>query len=410
MIIIKKRGEIDMVDLKVAVIGIGNCGSNIAHEAKEKFGIMGAAINTCKDDLSFHVGVIPTFLIGDGGGVGRDRTTAKYYLRQTINELLNNEELLAIVEEADIIFVPSSCAGGTGSGTSLLFAQILTSKLRDDTDKKVIPIGVAPVNSESLGSQLNFTDYMDDLLKSIDYIDGYMLYDNQKCDDHMNQDIVIRNVNKRIVDDIVTISGAQIHKSNGRSIDTQSMHTILRAKGRIVVARAEGFKDSNIKDAKDIEELLIRDLQTSPHVTIDRSQFVQEYGLIANLNANIYPYFNINVPTVCEYLGRPTDTFENILENDSQMMQNEVYLIASGLTFPSTRLLEANEILRAYDEEERQRKARLENIALNLDDLFNNECIKNIRSNRSSYQSSLSFRKKEPKQRRTLDDIFDIED
>ena len=70
-----------------------------------------------------------------------------------------------LINESDVIFIPSSCGGGTGSGISLLLTQALIALdqqrlMKEEGDigveeKFFIPIGVAPVTTEATGSQIN---------------------------------------------------------------------------------------------------------------------------------------------------------------------------------------------------------------------------------------------------------------
>lgn len=406
-----------MVDLKVGVIGVGNCGGNIARLAHDRLGIEAIAINTSKDDLAFHTDHIYTCLIGaNGEGVGKDRTAAKMYIRSAITSLISDKAVQKLINESDVIFIPSSCGGGTGSGISLLLTQALIALdqqrlMKEEGDigveeKFFIPIGVAPVTTEATGSQLNFTDYMKDLLEAMPHIGSYMLYDNSRCDNKRNQDEVIEAVNQRVVDDISVIRGDFVKKSNNRSIDTQSMRTILRAGGRLVVSYARGFKDSSISKSDDIENLLISDLQTSPHMLIDRNRLCSEFGVIANLSDNSYNCFNMNIPLVSSLTGRPTDSFENITINDSQMCENEVYLIVSGLPYPESKVIEVNKLLEEIAKEEEARIQAAENAAENLGDLFNSSGINTLRSNRGYHKTGRKLTG--TKDILSMDDIFKI--
>lgn len=184
------------------------------------------------------------------------------------------------------------------------------------------------------------------------------------------------------------------------------MRTILRAGGRLVVSYARGFKDSSISKSDDIENLIISDLQTSPHMLIDRNRICSEFGVIANLSDNSYNCFNMNIPLVTSLTGRPTDSFENITINDSQMCENEVYLIVSGLPYPESKVIEVNKLLEEIAKEEEARIQAAENAAENLGDLFNSSGINTLRSNRGYHKTGRKF--SGAKDILSMDDIFKI--
>ena len=110
-------------NLKIAVIGVGNGGSQSAISAVVR-GIPAMVVNTSEKDMNDAlIGQnIKGYVIGDGRGSGKDRDNAMALLKSNgkagLQNLLENPYLREIVEPADIVFVTFSTGGGTGSGIS----------------------------------------------------------------------------------------------------------------------------------------------------------------------------------------------------------------------------------------------------------------------------------------------------
>ena len=75
--------------LDVSVIGIGNCGSQIAALAMKKLNIPVLAINSSERDLQTLPSDVPNFMIGDAKGAGKERAAAKEMLKSSIMTILN---------------------------------------------------------------------------------------------------------------------------------------------------------------------------------------------------------------------------------------------------------------------------------------------------------------------------------
>ena len=112
---------------------------------------------------------IPKKLISDKEGLtqgaGKDRALAKKYLKDSVVNLIKDEDVLSLIPGLDVMFVVSSTGGGTGSGTAPVMAKVLSSTFKD---VKVIMVGVLPVNSEALSAHVNTLEYLNELYKVLD--------------------------------------------------------------------------------------------------------------------------------------------------------------------------------------------------------------------------------------------------
>ena len=316
--------------LEVGIIGLGNTGNQVAALAKEKLGIPVVAINSSEKDLETVPNNIPKKLISDkdglSAGAGKDRNLAKSYLKDSITNLLKDQEMIDMISQLDVAFVISSTGGGTGSGTAPLLANILEATF---ADTKVIMIGVLPVNNEALSAHVNTLEYLNELYKVMEN-QTYMLYDNDKCSG-MPSYKLLEKVNNEIVKDIDVLRCTYNFTTKLDSIDDRDAKRLISFPGRIVVSRVEDFKEKDT-DNMSIEDMLIDNIKKNCHVDAQRDKKIMASGIITNLSQVLTEEFDNNIPKVRDFTGDPIHAFNHIYVNDDRKMPNNVYLIMSGLT------------------------------------------------------------------------------
>lgn len=316
--------------LEVGIIGIGNTGNQVASLAKEKLGIPVLAINSSEKDLETVPNNIPKKLITDkdglSSGAGKDRQLAKTYLKDSITNLLKDQEIIELISPLDVVFIVSSTGGGTGSGTAPLLANIIEARF---VDTKVIMVGVLPVNSEALSAHVNTLEYLNELYKVMEN-QTYMLYDNDKCAGLPSYKLLDK-VNNEIVEDINVLRCNYNYTTKLDSIDDRDAKRLISFAGRIVVSRVEDFKEKDT-DNMTIEDMLIDNIKKNCHVEAQRDKKVMASGIITNLSQTLTEEFDNNIPKVRDFTGDPIHAFNHIYVNDDRKMPNNVYLILSGLS------------------------------------------------------------------------------
>ena len=337
--------------LEVGIIGIGNTGNQVASLAKEKLGIPVLAINSSEKDLETVPNNIPKKLITDkdglSSGAGKDRQLAKTYLKDSITNLLKDQEIMELISPLDVVFIVSSTGGGTGSGTAPLLANIIEARF---VDTKVIMVGVLPVNSEALSAHVNTLEYLNELYKVMEN-QTYMLYDNDKCAGLPSYKLLDK-VNNEIVEDINVLRCNYNYTTKLDSIDDRDAKRLISFAGRIVVSRVEDFKEKDT-DNMTIEDMLIDNIKKNCHVEAQRDKKIMASGIITNLSQTLTEEFDNNIPKVRDFMGDPIHAFNHIYVNDDRKMPNNVYLIMSGLSPVNDRI---NIISDRIDEiEERQK-------------------------------------------------------
>lgn len=184
--------------MKIAVIGIGQCGSNIADKfyainnyAKSFFGrrleilVDAFAINTDETDLA-GIGHIPKdkhhrIVVGAartfGHGVGKINLEGARIIKGT--HALIGDTVLSCrkFHESDAIVVSASAAGGTGSGGIGLMVKMLKERI----EKPVYAIVVLPFAYEEKGDNSCALVNTATCLKTVnEYADAVFLLDNER--------------------------------------------------------------------------------------------------------------------------------------------------------------------------------------------------------------------------------------
>lgn len=318
--------------LNVSIIGVGNCGNQVAALAYERLHIPVIAINSSEKDLETVPSSIPRVLLkkidGTSEGAGKDRKLAKEYMRDSAVAFFEKSEYTDIIDTSDIVFIVSSTGGGTGSGIVPVFSNILDQTYKGN--KKIITVGVLPSESESLDAHVNTFQYLTEL-KNVLVGQTYMLYDNEKASS-MPSYKAMEFINNEIVNDINVLRCFFNYTTKYDSIDSQDMMRILECAGRVMVTRLDNFKDKDC-DTVTIEQLLIDKMKKNAHVEGQRDKRVNETGLIVNLSNYLLEDFDTQLKSVKEFIGEPNHGYTHLYINAERSDPNNVFLIMSGLTF-----------------------------------------------------------------------------
>lgn len=335
--------------LKTGIIGIGNAGSQVAALCKERLQIEALAINSSERDLQTLPANLNKILIGDSKGAGKERLEAKNFLKDSIMNIIKNDKLTEVFDN-EVVFIASSTGGGTGSGTSILFANII-SEVYPKT--KVIIIGILPTLKEALSTQLNTIEYLKELYETMNDA-TYMLYDNDKLA-KLPSPQMMEKINNVIVDDISVIMGTYQLPTKFSSIDEKDMSNILSTKGRITIVSLKDIKEKDI-DETSLEDLIIEQFKINAHCEIQRDKIVNRTGVITNLSDRLNDKFDSHIPKVQEFIGSPVEEFEHIVINSDRHMTNNIFVICSGLTAINDRIRKINDRIDEIEEAQKQQE------------------------------------------------------
>lgn len=315
--------------LKIAVLGIGNAGNQVANLANQN-GIECFCVNTSERDLDTIDQGISVFLFGNSEGAGKDRTVAKNYVKTQYSALLNNDIFDRFLSDKDVVFVVSSTGGGTGSGVSIILADILS---RVYSNKVFINVGILPMLSESIGAQRNTLEFFKEL-KNLDK--SYMLYDNNKYK-NLSVNECMKKVNKEIVDMMKYIRGDYSYQSSYGMIDDADMYKILTVPGMINLSAFENFQEKDMEDNVALDSYMTKIIRTNATCVLDTDRIIKRMGIITNISKELTRYYDASFKAFKENIGEPFEIFEHYFVSEGEI-PNRYCVILSGLSIPDDRI------------------------------------------------------------------------
>ena len=325
-----------MISKKSAIIGIGNCGSQVADLAEKKYPDLfdSVFINTSEADLA----LVSTpdsplkFKIGNESeveGSGKDREKMKDYLQKDIfAKVLKNDMFQEAIGDKHYCFIVSSTAGGTGSGAAPIMYSILSQMF---PDVHFILIFVLPQINASLMELGNTQDYLKEIYTKPTVPLVYMAYDNETV-----KDLSIlagpAKVNNEIVEDLRTISCMDNYHAQFSSIDMADMENIVTNPGRLIVARInDHLSDKDLEDTT-LSDKFIHAIKHSCHAETDRNKKVDVWGTITYLTSVGYDLIKGPMESMYDFLGIPHTEYVHGAENTGKEELNFAYFLAGGLS------------------------------------------------------------------------------
>ena len=322
--------------LNISVVGIGNCGSQIAALAMKKLNVPVIAINSSERDIQTLPDDVPVYLMGDAKGAGKQRIMAKQMLKKSVMDILENPKLKDVFA-SDILFVVSSTGGGTGSGTAILMTNIIREVYTKGT---VVTVGVLPTLKEALSTQLNSVEYLKELYGTMTDT-TYMLYDNDRC--AKSAIAMMDSVNEQVVNDMDVIRGTYQIPTRYASIDERDMLNIIGTPGRLVVAGVRDIAKRRDADNIDIEDALIDALRTAPIADLEKDGVIARTGVISALSSDLNDRFDTHIPKVLNVVGTPVEEFEHVTVNTDRHLPSNVFIVCSGMSQANDRLRKIND-------------------------------------------------------------------
>jgi hypothetical protein len=315
--------------LKIAVLGIGNAGGQVANVACTR-GFATFCINSSEKDLDIINEEIPVFLLGNSEGAGKDRRVAKDFVKQYYKSLLT-DTFDEFMNKGDIIFIVSSTGGGTGSGMSIMLADILSRVYKN---KVFINIGILPTLTDSIGAQRNTLEYM----KEVNRLGkGYLLYDNNKYK-HLTPSTYMNNINREIVDGLCYLRGDYSFKTKYGMIDDADMFKLLTVPGMINVSYYENFMEKDMEDHVMLDTYIIKVMKNNGTCQLDKDRIIKRMGVIVNLSEDLSRYYSPAMEDFKANVGEPLEVFEHYYLKDDDAEPNRLGVILSGLSIPDDRI------------------------------------------------------------------------
>lgn len=320
---------------KAVIIGVGNCGSQVANLAERKYPDLfdSIYINTSESDLSMVSGKEELkFKIGDKDiieGSGKNRAKMKEFLMKDIERILGDENLQEVIRAKKYGFIVTSAAGGTGSGAGPVLMEIM-QQLFPDTN--FILVGVLPQIGASLMEQGNTLEFLNELYDVLGEDTTYMIYDNEATSS-MPPTKALEVVNENIVEDIRILTGIDNYPTPYESIDEADMESILTTPGRILVVRlTKNLTEKSMED-NNLSDMIVKAIKQSCHAETDRNKKVVRWGIITYFSDRVNSLYDLELTGLQDFIGTPVERFNhNAINESGKEPLNFMYLVASGLS------------------------------------------------------------------------------
>ncbi|STO12844.1 Cell division GTPase [[Flavobacterium] thermophilum] len=286
----------------ISFLGLGQAGGNIADEAAKQ-GFYSASINYSERDLeSLEYVNLKLKLIGSEG-IGKARSEA-------IRLMANNWDLATtFVKEnfshssIEIIFVPFSTAGGSGSGIAPVLLEILCQEM---PDKVFVSMPIIPDSTEAYISQKNCLECFEDLSQ----LDICTLpIDNEKFRANSLQfgkNVFYKTVNQKVIQIIQQLEQYTEQSSKYGVFDKKDLKALFQTKGLGTIAQCNlnDLKHQTEISESDIANLIKESWHQSCFADIEYNQIIsagiifdgeEEFMSILN-HQKIFSPFNNKMP------------------------------------------------------------------------------------------------------------------
>ena len=299
-----------MIKDKVAFIGLGACGSNIAL-LFQKRGYTCFYINGSEQDNKALAGARNILKLRDHDGFGGSREISEIALAKNLEII---DEIKKIKEE--IIYLVFSTAGSTGSGLAPILCDIIYELNESEGfNKTVCCIAVLPRRDEALQKHINAYNCLIELAEKED-IGSCILVDNNKMDS-------LGRINATVVHHLDCFFTDESYSNRG-NVDVSEKMRMIKQQGMMVISAVCNGKAS--KPVEYLEALLTKNVFAPVE-----SDGIVEY--IAVINSIETP---VKVDMIMKAVGIPQNVFTGY-------GAKKTITIVSGLSFPFTYISEIKE-------------------------------------------------------------------
>lgn len=295
---------------KIAFLGLGACGSNIALLLQQKQYTV-AFINGSTQDNKALSGARNILRLKNYDGCGGERQTAEYAIADNL-ELI--EEIKKIKEE--IIYLVFSTAGSTGSGLAPILCDVIEElNETEGFGKTVCCIAVLPRRDEALQKHINSYQCIKELSERTN-IGSCILVDNNKMES-------LERINQMVVNQLDYFFSDESYSAKG-NVDVSEKMKLIKEPGIMIVSVV-----CNGKAAKNVE--FLKALLTENVFAPVEPDGIVEY--IAVINSLEKP---VSVDGIIKAVGIPRNVFVGY-------GSKKTITIVSGLSYPFTYLSEIKE-------------------------------------------------------------------
>lgn len=307
-----------MIKNKVAFLGLGACGSNIALGFQQKQYTV-AFINGSTQDNRALSGARNIWRLKNYEGCGGDRQVAEYAIA---NNLEIVEEIKKIKE--DIIYLVFSTAGSTGSGLAPILCDIIEELNETEGFKKIVCcIAVLPRKDEALQKHINAYNCVKELSERTN-IGSCIFVDNNKMES-------LEKINQLVVNQLDYFLADESYSNKG-NVDTSEKMKLLKQPGMMVLSVVCSSKAMKAVDY--LSALLTQNV----FAPVEPDGIVEYIAVINSMEKSV------DIDLIKKAVGLPQNIFTGY-------GAKKTVSVVSGLSFPFTYLSEIKEqVEQRYEE------------------------------------------------------------
>lgn len=325
----------------ISFLGLGQGGSNVADQAA-KCNFYSASINFSQRDLDSLEYVDENLrlkLVGSEG-IGKQRADA-------VSLMSNNWDLAtSFVKEnfshssIEIIFVPFSTGGGSGSGIAPVLLQLLTESM---PEKVFVALPILPDKHESFIAQKNCIEAFEDL-STLDIC--ILPIDNDKAKSTLSnsgKNHLYKKVNEYVISMIEQLVSYTDQHSRYGVLDKKDLKNIFKTSGLCTIAETELIGLSNKYDisAQGVSNNIKDSWKTSLFADIEYDQILTS-AFIFDGQEKLMDL--LNMESVYSSFGNkmPISLYEGYYNKESG---GKVVTVLSGLSWCNSRLKEIDQMI-----------------------------------------------------------------
>lgn len=293
-----------MLKDNVGIVGVGQCGNNIASIMEKKYQYYTLMVNTSKEDLE-AVKPLHSFHLDGGKGLAKEPEKVMDLLRKNDNVNKLGETLSKHMKEFGIVFVIFSSGGGTGSALGSMICKLLVSQR-----KIVCPVVVIPNEKQESNKVSNNTLRCLKNISSLNGIGSIFALDNKKKENKFA-------INTEFADVLNQYLTRENNSSKG-NIDESEFEKLLSVKGFSILTKVS-------KDRTNTGDL-IETLRNNIYADVDDMQCTY-------LGICVAQGKSIDKEVIMSEIDVAIDDFMGYGGNSTIMM-------ISGLPFPNSRVEE----------------------------------------------------------------------
>lgn len=322
--------------IKVAMLGLGQAGSNIC-EIAELYQYRTAIMNTSPEDLESIQLVKSKLLVGRNGGAGKDRRVAKSDVKGYFKEITAFVNDKFRDSDIEMIYLVFSSGGGTGSGMGPMVIDILQKMV---PHKKFGAIAVLPSRTESAVAQVNSIECLRELVKL--HVPTFIV-DNDKFSEQnpsMSRKQLYDTINNQIIGDFNAILNTKRDASKYGNIDGKDLIKILSTPGASIISTTM-LNVEGLQHGQTLQKQIIDELQYSVYAPIEYDGVTKRMGFIFEVDDKVTK--EIGYDEINREIGSPLEVFEGFYKPKEG--RQTVTTIITGLSFPEGRMKDVTERL-----------------------------------------------------------------